>query len=166
MMCGLEDGRRRIPCALGVEVKSATLSLTTTQPDNIADPEARRRAALITLSGPAAEQRLCSYSDEPCAEFWCSPVWGTNLLNVISHLGAAGGGMIAPVKREAEQLVRKHWAAIERVADALAETGELTGDEIDQLIVSHGSTSSIQPSGEAVLADDGRVLFQIIADVD
>jgi hypothetical protein len=30
--------------------------------------------------------------------------------------------------------VRKHWDAIERVASALIERGELTGDEVDALI--------------------------------
>jgi len=31
-------------------------------------------------------------------------------------------------------LVRKHWEAIERVAEALIERGELTGAEIEALI--------------------------------
>jgi hypothetical protein len=50
------------------------------------------------------------------------------------HLDASGGGMIAPVKRAAERLVREHWDAIEQMAAALSERGELTGDEVDALI--------------------------------
>jgi len=57
----------------------------------------------------------------------------------ITLLGGAaaawrGGGMMAPVKRQAERLVRRHWDAIERVAMALRERGELSGDEVDALI--------------------------------
>ncbi len=51
-----------------------------------------------------------------------------------SGLIASGGGMMAPVKRAAERLVRRHWDAIERVAAALSERGELSGDEVDALI--------------------------------
>jgi hypothetical protein len=43
--------------------------------------------------------------------------------------------MMAPVKRAAERLVREHWDAIERVAAALSERGELSGDEVDALIL-------------------------------
>jgi hypothetical protein len=34
---------------------------------------------------------------------------------------------------EAEDLVRQHWDAIERVAQALVERGKLTGDEVDRI---------------------------------
>jgi hypothetical protein len=36
--------------------------------------------------------------------------------------------------RAAERLVRKHWDAIERVAAALSERGQLSGAEIDALL--------------------------------
>jgi len=49
-------------------------------------------------------------------------------------LDAVGGGMMAPVRREAELLVREHWDAIERVAETLSERGELSGDEVDVLL--------------------------------
>ena len=51
------------------------------------------------------------------------------------HLDAAGGGAMAPVKREAERLVDAHWDAIVRVAVALSERGKLSGDEVDALIL-------------------------------
>jgi hypothetical protein len=35
---------------------------------------------------------------------------------------------------EAAELVREHWEAIERVADALAERGRLSGAEVDALV--------------------------------
>ena len=58
-------------------------------------------------------------------------MWATDLLNAMHHLDAAGGGVMAPVKRESARLVRRYWSAIERVATALIERGELTGDEVD-----------------------------------
>ena len=42
-------------------------------------------------------------------------------------LDASGGGAMAPVKREAERLVSRNWDAIESVAEALIERGELSG---------------------------------------
>ena len=41
---------------------------------------------------------------------------------------------MAPVRGKAERLVRRYWGEIERVAAALSERGELTGDEVDALI--------------------------------
>src|SRR5262245_17639658 len=41
--------------------------------------------------------------------------------------------------RAAERLVCKHWDAIERVAAALIERGELSGDEIDTLLAAAAS---------------------------
>jgi len=61
-------------------------------------------------------------------------IWWTDLFNAMRDLDAVGGGMIAPVRREAELLVREHWDAIERVAETLSERGELSGDEVDVLL--------------------------------
>jgi hypothetical protein len=74
------------------------------------------RAALVTLSGPAAEDQFCCYTRDQRAELWCGPVRGPDLLNAMHHLDASGGGMMAPVKREAERLVHEHWDAIERAS--------------------------------------------------
>ena len=93
------------------------------------------RAALVTLSGPAAEDRFCCYTRDQRAALWCGTVWQTDLFNAMHHLDAAGGGAMAPVKRAAERLVRAHWDAIERVAAALSERGELSGGEVDALIL-------------------------------
>ena len=61
-------------------------------------------------------------------------MWATDLLNAMHHHDAAGGGAMAPVKRESARLVSRYWSAIERVATALIERGELTGDEVDALL--------------------------------
>jgi hypothetical protein len=119
--------------ALGVKVKSATLDLVTTRHLRL-DAEARRKAALISFSGPMAEQRLCTYSDAECAELWRSEVWGKDLTNAIRHLDASGGGLCAPVMRTARRLVRRNWRSIKKVAAALVERDTLTGTEIDELI--------------------------------
>jgi hypothetical protein len=42
--------------------------------------------------------------------------------------------MCAPVIRMARRMVRRNWRTIKKVAAALVERGELTGDEIDRLI--------------------------------
>ena len=72
-------------------------------------------------------------ADEYRAELWSS-AWREDLFNAMHHLDAAGGGMLAPVRRAAERLVRKHWNAIERVAVAPREGGEVSADEVDALI--------------------------------
>jgi len=79
-------------------------------------------------------RRLCCYTRDQRAELWCGPVWQTDLRNAMHHLDASGGGMMAPVKREAERLVRENWPAIVRVAAILVERGELSGDEVDALL--------------------------------
>ena len=56
------------------------------------------RAALITLSGPTAEDRFCGYTRDQRAEAWCGPVWGTDLRNGMRYLDASGGGAMAPVR--------------------------------------------------------------------
>src|SRR5262249_5445636 len=53
--------------------------------------------------------------------------------NAARYLSAIDGD-IAAAHREAVRLVRQHWDAIERVADALAERGRLSGAEVDALI--------------------------------
>jgi hypothetical protein len=120
--------------SLGVEIKSATLSLATTRHLNDMDAEARRKGALISFSGPMAEARHGCYTDEQCAELWCSPAWGSDLLNALRHLDSSGGGPCAPVLRSARRLVRRNWRSIKKVAAALIERGELSGDAIDELI--------------------------------
>jgi hypothetical protein len=80
-----------------------------------------------------AREAVARNTPEQRAELWDS-CWRGGLFNAMCHLDGAGGGMIAPVKREAERLVRKHWDAIERVAVALSERAELSGDEVDALL--------------------------------
>jgi len=69
-------------------------------------------------------------------------IWWTDLFNAMRDLDAVGGGMIAPVRREAELLVREHWDAIERVAETLSERGELSGDEVDALLAARAPPMS------------------------
>src|SRR5262249_37819354 len=92
------------------------------------------RAAVVTLAGPAAEDRFCGYTRDQRAALRCGPGWGPDLRNAMHHLDAIGVGEFAPVKREAERLVRRHWQAIEAVAEALVERVELSGDEVDALL--------------------------------
>jgi hypothetical protein len=59
--------------------------------------------------------------------------WAGDARNAAHHLGAIGGD-VAAAHREAVRLVRRHWDAIARVAAALSERGELSGDEVDALL--------------------------------
>jgi hypothetical protein len=123
-----ESAHAVIARVLGQPVLRVAPRLTTYQ----ASPRSARdfyRAALVTLAGPAAEDR----SGAPT----CS--------TAMHHLDAAGGGMMAPVKREAERLVRENWDAIERVAEALIERGELSGDEVDALLARVKRARSLPP---------------------
>src|SRR5262249_10681661 len=66
--------------------------------------EALRRKAIIALAGPCAEDRRGRYTREERAGLW-ETIWRTDLFNAMRDLDAVGGGMIAPVRREAELLV-------------------------------------------------------------
>src|SRR5262249_1418996 len=109
--------------------------------------EARRtmrefcRAAVVTLAGPAAEDRFCLYTADQRAEMW-NTAWREDLFDAMHH-----GGAMFPVKRAAERLVREQWDSIERVAEALSERGELTGDEVDALLVGGGRGEITRASG-------------------
>jgi hypothetical protein len=53
--------------------------------------------------------------------------WTGDARKVVHHLDAIDGSF-GDALSEAEDLVRRHWDAIERVADALAERGRLSGE--------------------------------------
>jgi hypothetical protein len=97
-----------------------------------ASAQGQRVGALIALAGPCAEQRLCGYTPEQSARLWAT-YWKIDFRNALRHLDAIGGSG-ADALSEAAELVREHWDAIERVADALAERGELTGAEVEALV--------------------------------
>jgi len=79
--------------------------------------------------------------------------WATDRANALGHLRACGSGNIDHALDVAAQLVEKHFAAIRRVAAALAERGELTGNEIDALIAARSPTCYRASSAGQV---DGR----------
>jgi hypothetical protein len=139
-----EAGHCVIARALGVKVECATLREVTTL-HRRGDAESFRERAVVALAGPAAEERYGGYSDAQMAGLWRNE-WRGDFDNVLRYLDAAGGDLFAPHKCAAERLVRKHWAAIERVAAALIERGELSGAEIDRLIA-RGDDNSV-PNAE------------------
>ena len=83
------------------------------------------------MAGPLAEDRYQSYSLDEQAELWGS-VWWTDLHNALHRLQA--GDSLGEAVREARQLVRQNWSAIERLAQALQDRGELTAAEITAVI--------------------------------
>jgi hypothetical protein len=127
-----EAGHATIARVLRHRVDAATLRVVHTW-HRRGDPEAHRRAAIIAMAGPMAERRYCGLTPDQEAVAWGGP-FRVDLRNVFHHLDAAGGLPCAPVRREAERLVRRHWRSIERVATALAARGGLSGDDVDRLI--------------------------------
>ena len=84
--------------------------------------------ALIAASGPMAEHRFRSTTKDQRIEFWHGAAWkadGDKIKRV---------GDTAAVFRHARKLVGANWSSIERVAQALQQRGELTGDEINALL--------------------------------
>jgi hypothetical protein len=132
-----EAGHATASIVLGQPVERATLAsvrldLRESGRARRASARGQRIGALIALGGPCAEQRLCGYAQERRAELW-ETCWKFDFRNALRHLDAINGSF-GDALSEAEDLVRRHWDAIERVADALAERGELTGAEVEALV--------------------------------
>jgi hypothetical protein len=72
-------------------------------------------------------------------------------------LDAAGGDPIEPHKKTARRLVRRNWRTIKKVAAALVERGELTGDEIDEVIA--GTSPAVFPRKTRATPDDALAYF-------
>jgi hypothetical protein len=98
----------------------------------------RDRRASGTRSRPVASAgeraRAVNNADDVIKPRLWATDWRADLSNALRYLNCSGGGMLASIRDEAERLVRQHWAAIEQVAEALIERGELSGDAIDELI--------------------------------
>jgi hypothetical protein len=127
-----EAGHAGVARLLAQPVKRTALAGVTTRYRR-GDTKAHRQQAIIALAGPCVEDRHTGYTPEQRAPVW-ETAWREDLFNAMRHLDASGGGMMAPVKRAAERLVREHWNAIERVAKALHERGQLNAAEVDALL--------------------------------
>ena len=124
-----EAGHAVAASVLGASIKRAALDEVWTLV-GVGCPRARRNAAIIALAGAEAETKYCGYSLDRQAELW-GVAWATDLAIAMRDLDRAA---IAPAIRQARQLVDEHWRAIEAVAQALLERGELTGVDIHALI--------------------------------
>jgi hypothetical protein len=127
-----EAGHAVAAAVLGIRITAATASGVHTL-HRRGDPDAHRREAIIAMAGPMAEHHHARMTGEDAARAWVT-AWSGDLRNCLRHLDAAGGGPVAPVRAEAERLVRIYSVAIETVADALLARGRLSGDEIDRLL--------------------------------
>jgi hypothetical protein len=127
-----EAGHASAAIALDQQAECAYLRFVTTRYKRD-DAEALRRHAIVAFAGPMAELRLCAYSDAECADLWVTD-WRDDLGNALRYLDACDGGLCAPILRTARRLVRRNWRTIERVAAALIECGELSGDAVDEVI--------------------------------
>src|SRR5262249_54515534 len=116
---------------LNVPVHRVTLKSAIIPPMRMT-ARTRWKRALVSLAGPAAEDRLQRYPSADHPALW-DTAWDGDARNAARYLSAIDGD-IAAAHREAVRLVARHWDAIERVADALAERGRLSGAEVDALI--------------------------------
>jgi hypothetical protein len=94
----------------------------------------RATCVLVALGGPCAQQRHSRFTADERAELWETGGWRDDFTKVLRYHRYQRDGSLADAMREARRLVRQHWDAIERVAAALSERGELTGDEVDALL--------------------------------
>jgi hypothetical protein len=81
--------------------------------------------AVVALGGPIAELRRFRYSQLEQDQFWAT-AWSGDLANARARYD----GKLTRAIRRADRLLRRHWRAVERVADALLQRGELTGEEV------------------------------------
>ena len=86
--------------------------------------------ASISALGPLAEARYGKLTDQDMARRWTNR-WAGDLQHLLQDVDI---GMLAPLHQRAGELVARHWTAIQRVARALQERGELSADEIDALL--------------------------------
>jgi hypothetical protein len=91
----------------------------------------------VSLAGPAAEQVYLERCGEPIPE-WDS-MWGADWENAARNLVAIGrdpsdgAGILTSLCTE----LRRHWAAVEALAEALLERGFLPGHEVRPIITQH-----------------------------
>jgi hypothetical protein len=79
-----------------------------------------------------AERRFADYPSGVAVGMW-SGAWKTDKLNAQHWLALSGGvATLEQSERMAEHLVWQHWSAIVRVAQALADAGELIGAELER----------------------------------
>jgi hypothetical protein len=116
--------------SLSLEVAKLDLKLCHTHRRD--DPIAYWGQAIVAVSGPAAEQKFAAYPLEVQARLWKS-YWKTDRANADYWLGLIHGVSLAQAEAMARHLVGEHWPAIVRVAEALAEEGELSGVALDRL---------------------------------
>ena len=82
---------------------------------------------VVAFSGPCGEEK-----HRPLRDWGGARAWGGDMVKAIKVLPEAADRSAAMAAASA--LVERHWAAIERVARALQERGELSGREVDALL--------------------------------
>ena len=124
-----ESGHACVARALGLRVASVHMRGCTMECPGSRD--GRQRFAVASFGGPLAEVRHeGKLSDQEMARRWTNR-WNGDLQNLLNDLDT---GPLTPLYQRAEELVARHWTAIQRVAAELLQYGQLTGDEIDDLL--------------------------------
>jgi ATP-dependent Zn protease len=122
-----EAGHAVIAAVLGSEIKTVSLNdaIVLERPRHVTVDDGLN-GAIIALAGPITEMRRFNYKElERC---WASG-WSGDLANARQRYA----GNLGEAFRRADHLLRRHWRAVERVADALLARGELSGAEVRRL---------------------------------
>jgi hypothetical protein len=124
-----ESGHACIAMSFGIKVTRVDLVCCHTLRRD--DPMGGWMQAVVALSGPASEQRYVGYPHGAVMRLKGSN-WKDDYRNALCWLELISGVSLEQAERMAKHLVGQHWDAIGRVAQALAEEGELSGVELER----------------------------------
>lgn len=97
--------------------------------DRNSDAETR---IIIALAGPVAENRYAGRPGVTLPDGADHLDW-TRVARLVSRYGLSAAGL-DQLRRRTRRLVKQHWAAITKVADALLKHQVLTASDIDDLV--------------------------------
>jgi hypothetical protein len=115
---------------IGVSIVAVSLDETHTR-HRLRDSAPRQRAT-VSYAGPIAEAEYCRLTSDECATLW-QDAWHGDRAN-IEKLGLTDAER-GKARARAQWLVATHWRKIDALATALVERGEMTGDEVNELLV-------------------------------
>jgi hypothetical protein len=130
-----ESGHAVVARAIGHGVVSVSLDGARTRYRR-GEPHAHLCEAMVALAGPLAEQHYRPTTPAE-REALRRDQWRSDLDHARHHVagcGAAGQW----VGRQVRALVRRHWSAIVRVAEALAQRGTLSNEPLQARRGGHG----------------------------
>lgn len=115
---------------IGVTIITVGLDAVHTK-YRLRDSAPRQRCA-VSYAGPISEAQYCRLSSDQCRVLWDSDAWHGDRAN-IEKLGLTDAER-GKARERAQWLVQTHWRKIDALAAALIERGEMTGDEVNEVL--------------------------------